>query len=282
MTDTLRAMRVRQAGVAFVMIFVGSLHPQPALADDAAVLKKYTPTGRHRIDMSYTRYDTYLGDTYVFLPTYTWAPRRNLRMNVAGSFVSNSIPANPDLGIPETINETGYGDTMIGVQYDPSARLTASPWVPDTVGLNASLIAPTGNADKGLGSDAWFASIGAGWAIDSVRHLWLVPAFGYDFTFAEEPLAAEVNQPYVSIDLVWVFDFGGWVGITPKIGYEFEESEAVDEYTITVGKMFSNGIGISVDYGRIEQINPNARRDDNSWLVNFYYQFGRPPGRPER
>ena len=82
------------------------------------------------------------------------------------------------------------------------------------------------------------------------------------------------------MDLVWVFQFGGWVGATPRIGYEFEENEGVDEFVIEVGKMFKNGFGLSVNYGSIEQIDPNPHRDDNSWLVNVYYQFGSPPGKP--
>jgi hypothetical protein len=284
MTRRQRVNLLGWSGMACAMTFVGGLYSLTASADDqdVALLKKYTPSGRHRIDMSYTRYDSFLGDVYLFLPSYTFAPRGNLRVNVTGSLVSNDISANPNLGIPEAINDKGIGDTTFGVQYDPSQRLTASPWVPDTVGLNASVRAPTGNADKGLGSDTWFASVGAGWPIDSASHLWLVPAFGYDFTFAEGPLVAEINQPYVSMDLVWVFQFGGWVGATPKIGYEFEDNEGVDEFVIEVGKMFKNGFGLSVNYGSIEQIDPTARRDDDSWLINIYYQFGRSPGKPQQ
>lgn len=207
----------------------------------------------------------------MFLPSYTFAPWQNLRLNITGSVVSN------DSGNTEA---TGIGDTAIGIQYDPSASLTASPWVPDSVGLFGQVIAPTGDADQGLSADTWFANLGAGWAIDTIGHLWLTPAIGYNFTFNEGKSATSVSQPYVSIDFIWVFDSGAWVSVAPQLGYEFEEQEWIDQYLITIGKMYPSGLGAGLSYGRIEQLNPNANRDDQTWLINFYYQFGKPSGAP--
>ena len=274
-----RAGLPRLIALTIVAISLANQAPLVTLAhaEDEAALQKYLPTGRHRIDLSYTRYDSFVGDVYVFLPSYTWAPRRNMRLNITGSYVSNDNPAIPGLGIPET-QERGFGDTQFGVQYDPSESLTASPWVPDTLGLNATLIAPTGDADKGLGSDTWFVRVGAGWPLDSVSHLWLVPAVGYETTFAEGAHANPSEKLDASIDFMWWFESGAWIAAAPRIGYEFETREWVDDFTITIGKMFDSGFGLSFDYGSIEQINPNAFRDDESLLVNFYYQFGRPPG----
>lgn len=263
-----------------ILSCAASVVPQNAAADedDVAIVQKYTPTGRHRIDLNYTQYDTFAGDVEVFLPTYTWAPRQFLRLSITGSVVSNdSVGAGPQGSIGGT-TQTGVGDTAIGVQYDPTASLTASPWVPDSVGFFGEVIVPTGNTDKGLSTDTWFATIGAGWAIDSVSHLWINPAVGYEFTFNEDSLAAPVNQPYASLDLVWVFEFGAWIGISPRIGYDFEEDEWIDQYSITLGKMFRNGFGAGLSYGRIEQLSPRANRDDQTWLINLYYQFGKPPG----
>jgi hypothetical protein len=264
------------AGFGLLLTIPGvalSLVPFQSAADeyDVAVIQKYTPTGRHRLDLSYTRYDTFAGEVDMFLPSYTWAPWQNLRLDITGSVVANNSG---------DADETGIGDTSIGIQYDPSASLTASPWVPDTVGLFGQVIAPTGDADQGLSADTWFASLGTGWAIDTISHLWLIPAFGYEFTFNEGASAASVNQPYASMDFIWVFDSGAWFGVTPKLGYEFEEEEWVDQYLVTIGKMYPSGFGAGLSYGRIEQLNPNANRDDQTWLLNFYYQFGKPPAAP--
>lgn len=205
----------------------------------------------------------------MFLPSYTLASRQNLRLSITGSVVSS------DRG---NVRETGIGDTAIGIQYDPSASLTASPWVPNSVGLFGQLIAPTGDTDQGLSADTWFASLGAGWAIDSISHLWLIPAVGYEFTFNDGSSAVSVNQPYVSMDFIWVFDSGTWFSVAPRLGYDFEEEEWVDLYLVSIGKMYRSGLGAGLSYGRIEQLNPNANRDDQTWLLNFYYQFGKPPG----
>jgi hypothetical protein len=247
-----------------------SLVPYQSAADeyDVEVIQKYTPTGRHRLDLSYTRYDTFEGEVDMFLPSYTWAPWQNLRFSITGSVVSN------DSG---DADETGIGDTSFGLQYDPSESLTASPWVPDSVGLFGQVIAPTGDADKGLSADTWFASLGAGWAIDTVSHLWLIPAAGYEFTFNEGANAVSVNEPYVSMDFIWVFDSGAWFSVTPRLGYEFEAEEWIDQYLVTIGKMYPGGFGAGLSYGRIEQLNPSANRDDQTWLLNVYYQFGKPP-----
>jgi hypothetical protein len=164
-----------------------SLAPYQSAADetDVEVIQKYTPTGRHRLDLSYTRYDTFAGEVDMFLPSYTWAPWQNLRFSITGSVVAND----------------------------------------------------SGDADQRLSADTWFASPGAGWAIDSIDHLWLIPATGYEFTFNEGAYAAPVNEPYVSMDFIWVFDSGAWFSVTPKPGYEFEAEEWIDQYLVTIGKM---------------------------------------------
>lgn len=268
------------AHLPLLLTLITGFAPVTAAADedDVAVLERYTPTGQYRLDFSYSQYDTFVGDVDLFLATYTWAPRQNLRFSIAASAATTNIDGGTPLNPGDDLRTSGMSDTLFGIQYDPSERLTASPWVPDRVGLNAQLVAPTGNANKGLSLDAWYVNLGAGWAIDSVGHLWLVPAIGYEFTFAEDPLGAEVNQPYVSVDIAWVFQFGGWVSIGPRLSRDFESDEWVDEYVITVGKMFQNGFGVSLDYGNSEQLKPLAKQDDRTVVINFYYQFGEPPG----
>jgi hypothetical protein len=256
-----------------------SVKAASASEDDIAVMQKYMPMGRHRIDLSYSETDTFIGDVSVFMPTYTWAPRQYLRFSVTGSIVKNDLVLETPQSSGNGPGETGVGDTTFGIQYDPSAKLTASPWVPDTVGLSAQVLAPTGSAKEGLGIDTWYANVGAGWAVDWVNHIWLVPAVGYEFTFAEGSQAVSSSKPYVGLDFAWVFQFGGWIGAGVQAGYEFDADEWVDESVITFGKMFQNGFGLSIDYGQVEQLAPQANRDDRNWLINFYFQFGKPPGR---
>jgi hypothetical protein len=264
---------------ALLTIIVSLADISPGVADDTEnsdALQRFAPTGRHRVDVSYTRYEASVGDVEQFLAAYVWAPRRDIRLSMTGSVVTNFGNQSASSGAEDNSGDTGIGDTLIGIQFDPSENLAASPWIPQTIGFNAQVLVPTGNGEKGLGSDAWMAIVGAGWAIESAGHLWLVPAVGYEFTFNESSQATPVNEPFASIDIVWFFDFGVWVGVTPRIGYEFEEDQLTSEYTLTLGKMFQRGFGMSFDYGSAQPTSSLASRDDRHWLLNFYYQFGRP------
>jgi len=241
--------------------------------EDQATLERYVPHGPHRFDLSYTHIDTVVGNVDLILFGYTGAFRPDMRIGVTGGVTRFRAPANPSVGIDENIDELGFSDTIVSFQYDPTARITASPWVPDTVGINASVIAPTGDSDKGLGGDFWLGSVGAGWLVDTFSHLWLVPAMGYETTFAEGDLAVPTEGVYVSCDIIWVFPFGGWIGYSPSLGREFEADEWVDGHTLTMGKLWSGGFGLSLELGKNDRISRVPARDDRNWLANFYYQF---------
>lgn len=251
-------------------LVTGSAH---ADEEDQATLERYVPRGAHRFDLSYTHVDTILGNVDLMLFGYTGAFRPDMRVGVTGGVSRFNAPANPSIGFDENVVEFGLSDTLVNFQYDPTARITSSPWIPDTVGINASVIAPTGDADKGLGGDFWLGTIGAGWLVDTISHLWLVPAFEYESTFAEGDAAVPTHGAYVSCNINWVFPFGGWIGYSPSIGREFETDEWVEGHTLTLGKLWSSGFGVSLDLGKNERISRIPARDDRNWLANLYYQF---------
>ena len=107
----------------------------------------------------------------------------------------------------------------------------------------------------------------------AVKGAWLVPAIGYESTFAEGDAAVPTHGIYVSCDITWVFPFGAWIGYSPSIGREFETDEWVDGHTLTMGKLWRSGFGLSLELGRNEHIGRFPARDDRNWLANFYYQF---------
>ena len=120
------------------------------------------PGGRHRFDLSYHHVDSREAVSDVVLPGYSIAVGR-LRVGATGRYLSKKIELeDPNTG--ETIRriESGWSDTRITLQYDPSESITVSPWVPDQLGLFAIVTAPTGDAQVGLGADAWQMEIGFG------------------------------------------------------------------------------------------------------------------------
>jgi hypothetical protein len=249
------------------------LYVGAAFADeeDKAILARYAPHGPHRFDLSYSRVDAIDADADVFLLGYTRAVGSNVLVGVNGGVARLTAPADPAAGRNQELDKLGLTDTLVTFQFDPSQRLTASPWVPDTVGLSASLLAPTGDADAS--GDFWFGSIGAGWLVDTISHLWLVPAIGYESTFAEGDLAVATEGVYVSCDITWVFPLGVWIGYSPSLGRELEADEWVDAHTLTVGKLWQKGFGLSFEVGKNDRISRIPTQDDETWFVNLYYQF---------
>jgi hypothetical protein len=241
--------------------------------EDQATMARYTPHGPHRFDFSYTSVDTFDADVDLFLFGYTRAVRSNIVVGVTGGLTRLDAPADPATGRDTEIDEWGLSDTLVTFQFDPSEKLTTSPWIPDTVGINGSLLMPTGDTGSGLGGDAWLGSVGGGWLIDFFSHLWLAPAISYEASFAEGDAALSTEAIYASCDIIWVFPFGGWIGYSPSIGRDLEFDEWVDGHTLTIGKLWQKGLGLSLELGKDDHVSRVPVRDDERWLVNFYYQF---------
>jgi hypothetical protein len=101
--------------------------------------------------------------------------------------------------IAQGIEESGWGDTVIAFQYDPSARLTSGAWVPDTLGFSASLVMPTGDEDQGLGGDAWTAEVGAGWLLDLPFNFLVIPNAAYRKSFRNGDSANRLDEVTVGL-----------------------------------------------------------------------------------
>lgn len=229
--------------------------------------------GRYLLDVSYSKSDALEGDIDLVSPGFTWLLSSDVRVGLTTSFAR----FNPDdnmAGDPEDLQTThGLGDSIIFIQYDWDQRLTASPWVPDNLGMNVSLLAPTGNTSDSLSLDAWAAGVSLSWPI--IKGHWLLnPLIGYNTTFSEGKSAEHVNAVEVGLGLVRLFPSKFWIGITPFYWYDIDTENGDFDYHFTVGKMFSNGIGIGFDYGNVARNSKKYIQPTNNLLLNFYYQFG--------
>jgi len=232
--------------------------------------------GKHRLDLTYLKVSTF--DTNVrvnyLLFGYTRSFNSGIRTGVQTGLLLVSDSPSPDSVAMETTTERYLADTTLTFQYDFSEEIAASPWVPDTLGLNAQLTLPTGNADNALGIDAWFLSVGAGWGGNPIWDLWLVPAVGYEFTFAEGDSAIPVSNAYATLPVIWVAPSGLWIGYSLTLRRDIEANEWLDDHGLTVGKMFRNGFGLSLDFGDSDRVGPVSIPDDDQLVINFHYQFG--------
>ncbi len=233
--------------------------------------------GRHRVSLGMTAWDAAEADSYTLLPGYTLALDSGLRLGLTTSLTYLEQNPDPALGIDSNDYNFGLGDSNITLQYDPSQKITASPWVPDTLGLVASVTAPTGDADKGLGRDIWAAALGGGWIYPLFGNLWLTPGAYYEWSFKEGRRATETEFGWVSTGILWISPGGFWIGYTPYFVRDLVDHEWSTDHALVIGKMWENRFGLSLDYGKVERIDDLARRDDWAAIFNFYYQFGPPP-----
>ena len=246
--------------------------------EDTANIGDFFPDGRHRLDLSYSQVEGFDGDVTLTLPSYTYSFSRSLRTTVVASYVELDFPASEKYGFAEEIEESGWGDTIIGFQYDPGARLTSGAWVPDTLGFYSSLVLPTGDKDKGLSSDTWTAEVGAGWLLDLPYNFLVIPTTAYRKSFKSGNSAYRLNEAAVGLGLYWLFPFRAWLGIEPYLAWDFERDTDIDQFRIYAGKSFTNGLAVELQWGSQDRVDEGSARDDEVLVLSFSWQFGQPPG----
>jgi hypothetical protein len=177
--------------------------------------------------------------------------------------------------LPDGRHRLDLGDSLVQAQYSPAGHITASPWIPDNVGLSGSLLIPTGDPKEGLSADNWELELGLGWSFNAVRSLWLIPATYYLKSLKEGSLGIPVEELGFSVELRWLFENGVWFGYRPNLARDLLGHEWADDHSLVLGKMFSNGFGLGLEYGRADRLDKMAQRDDYVGVFNVYYQFGR-------
>lgn len=222
----------------------------------------YLFESKHRLNLSLHRDDTEDGDAIALLPGYTLALGPTFRFNITASLRREG-------------QEQGLGDSLFVFQYDPSRKLTASPWIPDTLGLRAIIRAPTGDTEKGFSADSWLVNLGAGWAFNTRRNFWLFPAGYYENTFSEKDQVMPDEEIGISVNFIWLFDNGIWVGYKPTLARNLKQDEWADYHSFILGKVFRNRFGLSLAYGRRNRLDNTALEEDYTALFNFYYLYGR-------
>jgi hypothetical protein len=264
---------------ALPFLLLGMLLTGQVCADeeDSADMSELFADGRHRIDLSYTQAEGFDGDVTFALPAYTYSFNNHFRMTAVTSYVELDFPANEALGIPEDIKESGWGDSVIGFQYDPSAQLTSGIWVPDTLGVYGSLVMPTGDKDQGLSGDTWVAELGGGWLLDMPWNLWIIPTTAYRKSFKDGEFAYRMNEAVVGLGFYWLFPFRAWLGIEPYLGWDFERDTDINQFKIYAGKAFTNGMAMEVSWGSQDRVEQGAVRDDEILAFSLSWQFGAPP-----
>ena len=244
-----------------------------AVADDSdmAELATLFPAGRHLLEVSYTHVDTEFGDRDIWLPRYTRAISTNLRASASVGYV---------IADPVGVNsrEGGVTDSVVLLQYDPTARLTANAFVPDTLGIAVGLQLPTGDAARGLGEDLWAMSLGGGWLLDFPLDFWLLPSIQHEWTFSEGSPDDERERTDLGLGLYWLFaPVKSWLGFEPTVAYDHVVEDSTFGWSLVLGKVWANGWGLDARWTKSDRLQPRGARDDTILVLSVSYQFGQPP-----
>lgn len=234
-------------------------------------------TARHRFDMGFQLVDTPKGDTYIGLFGYTWAFKPTMSFSWGVTLDRSDLRFTGEGGIVDE-DHVGLGDSLLIYSYEPSARITASPWIPNSIGFGMTLLVPTGDASRFLGADMFVASPRAGWVYELKKHFVFLPAFSYSKSFAHGDFAVPLEDAAVEFGLVWVHRSNFWISYLPELVYDFELEDWLYNDSFSVGKMFGPRIGFSVGYGILEKTNPVALRHDYAWHLLFHYVLPRKGG----
>ena len=204
------------------------------------------------------------------MPGYSFAAGQ-FRFGLTASYVRTN--PKPDLLLPLR-SSSGFGDTRLLLQWDPSDNITANPWVPDELGLFISVTAPTGKASQGLGSDAWLAEIGFGAPVFISDRFVLLPSGYFARTYFEESSEFADDEFGGTLGLYWIFGERFWVGYEPTLFYNRVLEQSGTDHRLVVGKLFRSGVGVGMELYDRKRLDLFAERDDSILQLNLYYVFG--------
>jgi hypothetical protein len=218
---------------------------QESINEEATSGAATTENPRNRVDFGAERFDAEGGRSLIGFLNYSWVPH------------SNHALAATVLLIGSEYSETegsGVGDLRLQYSFVPSAKLTASPWVPTSLGMGFGLIIPTGDPEKGTGDDRWVAIPTIGWVANITKRLAILPTLQYFDTFREGESGQEFSAANLELGFLYVTRSEFWVNYTPSIFRDFEPVEDTNvDHTLILGKQFTRVLAMSLTLGTVER-----------------------------
>ena len=229
-------------------------------ADEESTDSAELDSPRHRIDFGVQWYDAAEGDSVTGSLNYSWVPLDHhafaATVLLVGSDLSNAVGS-------------GVGDTRLQYSWVPSAPITASAWVPNTLGMGFGLIVPTGDVGKGTGADRWVAIPTLGWVFLIGESFSILPSLQYFHSFGEDSAAQDFSSANLELGFLWVWSSRFWINFTPSVFRDFRPIDDTNvDLLLTFGTQFSKVLGASLTLGNIERPpnqNPGLARDSDSF-----------------
>jgi hypothetical protein len=171
----------------------------------------------------------------------------------------------------ESPKGSGVGDVLIDYHYDPSARLSARPWIPRNLGFGIAVLLPAGNKERGtgLGEVVTIPSVGGGWQLS--QSFGISGLVEYFHSFGDQ----RMRVLSAGIALVYVSESELWARFEPRWNYDMTARTSGIHGALDVGKMLNERFGLNAraEWGRNISTggSPLTGTTDTALFVAFHY-----------
>lgn len=244
------------------------LAPGASSAQEAAEVPDEN-SSRHRLDFSYIEIDSrfYNGSIWGLGYAYSLSPNTNLAV---------SVPV-LDLNFNRDHN-SGIGDTSVAFSWTPLQAVSVRPWVPKQVGTGIEVSLPTGDPASGLGLDTTVVTPFLGLAIPITDRFTLLPYLMYSRSVDETAQGSKIRFTAFDLGVNFLQNYRWWVTAYGAYLYDLEVRKDYWNAALTVGMLFTESWGGSIEYSRFQHFEPGVATSRfntvaGQFLVNLHYNF---------
>jgi hypothetical protein len=252
--------------IAVALLFlIPASHAQEGEADTPDLLDS-----RHRIDMAAVFFDSEESDSLIGLFGYTYnlGPKSNLGFEI--SYLDSNFDEN---------GGSGFGDMSATWSWVPFVPISAGPWVPKRVGSGISILLPTGNTSDGRSLDTTIITPFLGLVVPiSDSTFSILPSLSYSYSTDTSVFGEDIRIGIADVGLNWVSDKNLWADFSISYIKDYEGHDTHSNIRISLGTVFSNGLGLSVMVTDLEFFVPGSlpgseARFEQEYSINLHYNF---------
>jgi hypothetical protein len=255
-----------------ILILLLSIYSTPCFgqaADEGEISDSPAVRNKHRIDTTLTYVNSHEFDEFAGALGYTYSYSKNVNFSFGISYLDSDL---------DRRGGSGIGDASFVFAWSPNVNLDASPWFPKNAGSGIHLLIPTGNADDGRSLDSTIITPFLGFVYPIADSFFILPSVGYAYSFDPTVTRGDIRILFAELGFSWNSAYGFWVGFYPTWIRDYESDDDHINYTVTVGKVFDNRWGLSVDLANMEHFVPGKTPIIDETLdtmieVNLHFLF---------
>lgn len=173
----------------------------------------------------------------------------------------------------------GFGDIIFEYQH---VFFSGKDGKADSLVLALDLIAPTGDADRGIGEGAWIGFPSLTGVVEVGEKAFFAPTLAYLHSFGPvqdrassafvpgKGIEADARQGLLSLNLVRFVGDNSWVLVSPDVAHDFDSGDTTLDLRAGLGVQVSEDVGINVQYS---QHLGGPIQAERSLLLGFSYFF---------